>query len=416
MERDDKKGRSVTPETTGRQDGNAGSPGITRRTFLDAATAAVGGGLVAVHLGTSGCGESAARADPGGDAVDYLPSPVVDLHTHVSPNSGSFRDQALMSIVNNCLNATDVGNGIQVVTYEGISCMKWPELMDDVHRFMEVSGEGGVTLNLVSFSMELELISRCLQLDDPEDKILTEKFNDAMYGMSQLYPDRLATMAMVNPFNPHSVDECIRCSSERGTKGININSNWKGALLDDPVLEPFWQHAADSGEPVFIHPPYLPACGNMGAYKLEETLGRPVDYTMAILRMIMSGVFDRHEELKVVACHMGGLLPVTINRADFGYELGYTGLPEGQAAVCEYPPSRYLQRNLYVDCMGFSAPCMRLSLEMFGVDRILFGSDFAAVPTSPIEHINMLKTLGLSQEELEKILWKNADTLFKLGI
>jgi predicted TIM-barrel fold metal-dependent hydrolase len=50
----------------------------------------------------------------------------------------------------------------------------------------------------------------------------------------------------------------------------------------------------------------------------------------------------------------------------------------------------------------------------FGADRVLFGSDYAAVPISPKEHIDIIKGLGLNQEDEEKILWKNANTLFRL--
>ena len=84
--------------------------------------------------------------------------------------------------------------------------------------------------------------------------------------------------------------------------------------------------------------------------------------------------------------------------------------------MCERLPSEYLRTNLYVDTMGFSAAGIKHCIELFGVDRVLFGSDYPPVPISPREHIDIVKSLGLTREEEEKILWKNANSLFHLGL
>ncbi len=154
----------------------------------------------------------------------------------------------------------------------------------------------------------------------------------------------------------------------------------------------------------------------MALYKLEEIVGRPFDTTMTITRMIYSGIFDRYPGLQVVLPHMGGGLPNIIGRLDFGYRLGYEGLPSGEEAVCERKPSEYLRTNLYADTMGFSAAGIRQCIELFGVDRVLFGSDYPPVPISPKEHIDIVRSLGLAGEDEERILWKNANNLFHLGV
>jgi aminocarboxymuconate-semialdehyde decarboxylase len=168
---------------------------------------------------------------------------------------------------------------------------------------------------------------------------------------------------------------------------------------------------------IFIHPPLLPiGYQKMNLYKLEEVVGRPFDTTMNIARMIYSGVFDRYPRLKVGLAHMGGGLPSVLGRLDFGYRLGYAGMPEGEAAVCKYKPSEYLRTNLFVDTMGLSSTGVQQCIELFGVDRVLLGTDYPAVPISPKEHIDIVRGLGLSPVDQAKILWKNADDLFKLGL
>jgi predicted TIM-barrel fold metal-dependent hydrolase len=66
--------------------------------------------------------------------------------------------------------------------------------------------------------------------------------------------------------------------------------------------------------------------------------------------------------------------------------------------------------------MGLCARCVRDAIEVYGIDHIVFGTDYGPVPISPREHIDMVLDLGLSSEDQEKIFWRNADRLLKLGL
>jgi predicted TIM-barrel fold metal-dependent hydrolase len=111
---------------------------------------------------------------------------------------------------------------------------------------------------------------------------------------------------------------------------------------------------------------------------------------------------------------MGGALAMIVGRLDFGYRLGYRGLPKDQIPHRERKPREYFRTNLYVDTMSFAPAGIKHIIDLFGVDRVLFGSDYAAVPISPKEQVDMVKSLRLSHEDEEKMLWKNANTLFKM--
>ncbi len=167
--------------------------------------------------------------------------------------------------------------------------------------------------------------------------------------------------------------------------------------------------------PLFIHPPRVPIGHDqqMDQYKLDELVGRPFDTAMALARMILSGLFDRYPGLKIVVAHMGGgLLPV-IGRLDFGWRLGCEGMPERAVIRCKQRPSEYLA-NLCVDTMGFWAPHVREAVEVFGVDHVMFGTDYGPVPIDPAEHIDIVNKLVISATDKEKILWRNAARFFKL--
>jgi predicted TIM-barrel fold metal-dependent hydrolase len=66
--------------------------------------------------------------------------------------------------------------------------------------------------------------------------------------------------------------------------------------------------------------------------------------------------------------------------------------------------------------MGLCGRCVRDAIEVFGIDHIVFGTHYGPVPISPREHIDMVLALGLSSEDEDKILWRNADRLLKLGL
>ena len=145
----------------------------------------------------------------------------------------------------------------------------------------------------------------------------------------------------------------------------------------------------------------------MDQYKLDELIGRPFDTAMAMARMILSGLLDRFPRLKIVVAHMGGGLLPCMGRLDFGWRLGCDGMPERAVIRCKKLPSEYLAL-FSVDTMGFWAPHVREAVEVFGADRVMFGTDYGPVPIDPNEHVDIVNALAISHADKEKILWRNA--------
>ena len=384
---------------------------ISRRNLLKlGGSLAVGAGLGAALAP----GSSRALDSSGAGALSpgVAPSPIIDIHRHCMPGPSSTLEGLVQSAVHMRLGF-DENDAHPSATLEGISSVIYRD-MRDIDLQVQKQDEAGVTKGLLSFSMMLEISCEALWLPSSQ---VARRLNDATAALVARYPTQLDFMVMVNPFEESSVEECERCLRDHGAKGINIGTSWEGRFLDSPEIDPFWEYAQDRGAPIFLHPPMVPiGHEQMNLYKLEEVVGRPFDTTMTVSRMIYSGVFDRYPGLRIVLPHMGGGLLNVIGRLDFGHRLGYEGLPEGQAAVCERKPSEYLRTNLYVDTMGFSAAGIRHCIEVFGADRVLFGTDYGPVPISPSEHIDLVKSLGLSPEDEAKIFWKNASDLFGLAV
>ncbi|KAI0068514.1 amidohydrolase 2 [Artomyces pyxidatus] len=101
-------------------------------------------------------------------------------------------------------------------------------------------------------------------------------------------------------------------------RGIILGTRGAGAGLDDPALEPLWGALAETGLVVFLHPHYgvgAPAWGaRENGHVLPLALGFPFETTIAITRLILAGVLDRHPNLRILLAHSGGALPQLSSR------------------------------------------------------------------------------------------------------
>jgi len=66
--------------------------------------------------------------------------------------------------------------------------------------------------------------------------------------------------------------------------------------------------------------------------------------------------------------------------------------------------------------MGFSAIGMRAAVELCGVDRVVFGSDFGPVPYGIEEHVRIVEEVLPSPADRELVFWKTSNRVFRLGL
>jgi predicted TIM-barrel fold metal-dependent hydrolase len=331
--------------------------------------------------------------------------PIIDIHTHCSQRP---RDDPFG--VAEALRGVPVGKNA-VTSYRGLHAVSYHDMFDfDLQQ--EVCAKAGITGRIISTPFTAEVISA---ISTRPALDVVKYVNDQIAEIVGRAPNSNWGLGTVNPLDASHVIEGERCLGSLGFKGLLITSSWHGQFIDDESAMPFWEWAQDRQVPIFIHPPRVPIGHDqqMDQYKLDELVGRPFDTAMALARMILSGLFDRYPRLKIVVAHMGGgLLPV-IGRLDFGWRLGCDGMPERAVIRCAQRPSSYLAR-LCVDTMGFWAPHVHEAISVFGVDRVMFGTDYGPVPIDPAEHIDIVNSLAISAADKDKILWRNAARFFNL--
>lgn len=112
-----------------------------------------------------------------------------------------------------------------------------------------------------------------------------------------------------------AADELDRCVKKLGFKGILLYTNLAGAWCDEPRFRWLYARAEQLGVPILLHPAQPMTTEQMKGYELASTLGNMFDNTIALARIIASGLLDKRPKLKLVCPHLGGHAPLYL-RAD----------------------------------------------------------------------------------------------------
>jgi len=253
--------------------------------------------------------------------------------------------------------------------------------------------------------------------------------NDELAEICRRHPDRFPTFAASMPMNniDAALAEMDRAIHHLGARGIQIFTNVCGKPLSAPEFRPVFRRIAEHDLPVWIHPMRGPNFPDYAAEKVSEneiwfSFGWPYETTACMTRLIYSGIFDELPKLKIISHHMGGMIPFFSSKISLGFKQIFFGAPDRnpvaeEAGLKKHPREYY--KMLFADTAlsGEEAPT-RCGLAFFGSDKVVFATDapFDSEQGRGLirDTINGVKRLGLTQEELDRILSGNARALMKL--
>ena len=243
---------------------------------------------------------------------------------------------------------------------------------------------------------------------------LSIEANDRLYQTVQAKPDRFHGFAVLPTDDPKAAaDELERAVDKLGFKGAMIHGPSNGEFLDNKKFWPIYERAEALDVPIYIHPS-VPMESVIQAYYqdyLEDypTLatnawGFTVETATQGIRMVLSGVFEKHPGLKIVLGHLGESLPFSIWRIDAGLKRSRANMTSFRDLFC---------KHFYITTSGnFSDPAMLCCIQEMGVDRILFSVDWPFVQNDP--GVEWMERISLSTEDKNKILHGNAKKLLKM--
>lgn len=260
---------------------------------------------------------------------------------------------------------------------------------------------------------------------DPGDSFAAAKLaNDEMRRIADEYPDRFIPIGTVPFLTDEYVVEARRCIEELDFHGIQIFSNINGRMLDDPAFEPFFETMNELDVPIWIHPQLHDWHDyDEGSTWIYKMMGWPFDTSVAVARLVFSGLMDRYENIEIVSHHLGGAIPFWVGRMRSWYQTRqeepelYTN-PE--LADLSQPLDAYFNRiygDTAVSSQGETYP-LRCGFEFFGEDNVLYGADYPFGPDkgeywtgSIIESIDALE---ISDQQRQKIYSENLKNLLGL--
>jgi aminocarboxymuconate-semialdehyde decarboxylase len=208
-----------------------------------------------------------------------------------------------------------------------------------------------------------------------------------------------------------AVEQLDYAVKKLGLRGAGLGGSVNGDELSSPKFHPFWAKAEELGVLVFIHPQGTAELkgrlqGNGG---LENTIGNPLETTLALSHLIFEGTLDRFPGLKICAAHGGGYLPSYAPRSD---HICLT-FPDRCAAVpLKKRPTEYL-KQLYFDALVFTPEALRHLAAQVGANQLAMGTDYP-FPWTRISVDHILGTPGFSDAERRAMLGETAAKL--LGI
>lgn len=324
---------------------------------------------------------------------------IIDIYTHIFPQAYFDR-----------LTRDTSGLGSLGARMKGV-----PSVIDLDARFrqMDEVGDYRQVISLPAPTLE--------EVADPELATqLARLANDGLAELVAKHPDRFPAFVAAVALNnvAGAVKEATRAVTELGAKGIQIHTNMCGRPLDDPEFLPIFDAAAALGVPIWLHPTRSAAMTDYAAeeksrFEMWWCFGWPYETSIAMSRLVFSGLFDRHPNLRIITHHLGGMIPYFDGRIGYGMEvLGSRTPNEDYSTVLPSLKRPHLEyfREFYGDTalMGGTSG-LPAGLKFFGADHVVFATD---TPFAPIhETIAAIDQQNLNDTDRTKIFSGNAGRL-----
>ena len=243
--------------------------------------------------------------------------------------------------------------------------------------------------------------------------------NEALAAACAKFPGRFVGFASVAMQHPDLAARQLEDAMKMGMPGAALACNVAGDELANPRFDPFWVKVEELSALIFIHPQpegrfngkrypagmdeRLSGYGNLG-----NTIGNPLETTIAFSHLIFEGTLDKFPGLRICGGHGGGFLPSYVGRSDASCEWIARG-----CKPLKKKPSEYFKEQLLCDSLVFNSEELRLRVAQYGVGQVVLGTDHPAPwPVRGVDHV--LETASLSDTDKIAILGGNLSKLLRI--
>ncbi len=319
---------------------------------------------------------------------------IVDFQHHFTPHA---------------LMPKDMGKR-KIITYDEHGApsfiMHW--MLFDLDEHIAMMDESGIDVAFLTSAAGM-----CAPLDK------SKLCNEAAKQAERDYPGRFIGAAHANPLGgAEAFRELARCKHEFGFPGVVITSETNDLYLDAPEFEPFWAECEKLGMFVFVHPALkLNQTMQFDGYDTARSVGREFSLVMAMIRLINSGVLDRHPKLMIHMSHLGGGLSALLGRIRSYQDKDFWGTADNarHGAKAKQDFDYYIRNNFVFDTAGFCGAmgAVKSALIEIPASRIVFATDYPQEIRDRSAVADFVKELRALGKDGEAILSGNVDKLLK---
>ncbi len=242
----------------------------------------------------------------------------------------------------------------------------------------------------------------------PADAVALARIaNEELAELVDRYPDKFIAGVACLPMNniDAAIKEAERAITKLGLKGVQIYSRIDGAPLSEPRFKPLWELMAKLELPIWIHPATYD--------KLDWDIGLfswPYETTSAMYRLVTSGVYNDHPDIKFITHHCGAMVSFFQKRIKWVLSLVPEMFPD-----LKHPEEHF--RKFYNDTAVYgNTAALMCGYDFFGADHLLFGTDSPLGPKFGLtgETAESIARMDIPEADKEKIFWRNAAELLTL--
>ena len=288
-------------------------------------------------------------------------------------------------------------------TRTGLACHPFSDLPEDISGRFDLMAAAGVGRQVLSPHWPPYLP------DEAEGVHAIRLLNDGYADLAHRYPARISSYVVLPlPHIDASLREMERGFEQLGCVGVNMNIVCLGRSIGDEAFEPIYAEMNRRGAILFVHPAGTGIQSPLiNDWKYRASVGTSLEDASFVLHMIARRIPHRYPNIKFIVPHLGGPIPMLLNRLD------KQGLREQGGNLPELPSVTAKKFHYDTVCYGSKA-AFTCALEAFGADHLVTGSDYPVLQDweEYRETFAYIERLGLDQSVTDKILHHNAQHLF----